>query len=48
MTSFAIYGNHGEYRMPHTPVFDTKAKAMAYARSWYPNNKFIAVKEATK
>lgn len=44
--SYRIFGNKGEYVMPHTPEFDTRESAREYARHWFGiDNRYIYVRE---
>lgn len=41
---FALFGNRGQYRMPHTPTFPTVDEARAYFNFWYPGgNRYIVI-----
>ncbi len=45
---FRIYGNRGEYVMPATVAYETREDALAYARQWWPDNRFVYVLECAE
>ena len=42
--TYRIYGNSGEYVMPHTPEFPSRESAREYARTWWPDNRHVVIR----